>query len=408
MAPNTVPGNSANCPAPAPELQPPSEGWLTRERVLVLLLAAATAVAFYLCYRMVLPLLPAITWALAIAVVARPLHVWIGRRVHNANLAALLSVIAVCVLIVAPGLLIAQQLLYEVIQKVKWVQEHVTEEKVREAVGGIPGGAPLAEWMRERDIKLQPEADRLGGSVSENLAPVFTGSVYALFQFGVMLFVLYFCFRDRRQALGALRALVPLSEPEIDRLLQRVSDTIHATVNGTIIVGVVQGTLGGLLFWVLDIPSPLFWGVLMALASAIPGLSACGVWAPNALILMFQGRWVAGIIVAIGAVLVIGLIDNMLLPLVVGKRLRLHILPTFIAIVGGVSVFGVSGLILGPTVLVLALALAEVWRRRMYSVSCIEEGVNLESPAQRQEQQENAEKVSLDPKKSALLEKVEV
>lgn len=158
--------------------------------------------------------------------------------------------------------------------------------------------------------------------------------------------------------------MVPLSEPETYEVFRRINDTIHATVYGTLVVAAVQGFLGGLMFWILGLPASLLWGTLMTLLAIVPILGAFVVWVPAAIFLGLEGSWGKVLILTAWGLGVVSLIDNLLYPILVGQRLRLHTLPVFIAIVGGLALFGSSGLILGPVILAITVALVEIWRRR--------------------------------------------
>lgn len=132
-----------------------------------------------------------------------------------------------------------------------------------------------------------------------------------------------------------------------------MADTIHATVFGTVTVAAVQGLLGGLIFWWLGLPAPILWGAVMALLAIVPVLGAFVVWLPVAIFLAASGHWGQAVILTLWGTVVAGLIDNLLYPILVGKRLRLHTVPVFLAIVGGLAVFGAAGVILGPVILAL-------------------------------------------------------
>jgi predicted PurR-regulated permease PerM len=186
---------------------------------------------------------------------------------------------------------------------------------------------------------------------------------------------LFFLLRDRRLALQSLRELLPLSNREADVLLRRIRDTIHATVFGTVVVAIVQGTLGGLMFWLLGLPGALLWGVIMALLALIPVLGAFVVWVPAAIFLAVEGSWGKALLLTGWGTLVVGTIDNLLYPLLVGNKLRLHTLPVFFAIVGGLAVFGAAGVILGPVVLAVTLGLIDIWKSRTRAGHGAEEAV---------------------------------
>ena len=150
----------------------------------------------------------------------------------------------------------------------------------------------------------------------------------------------------------------------MNRLFRRVGDTIHATIYGTLAVAAVQGTLGGLMFWVLDLPTPIVWGLVMGLLSVVPVLGTFVVWIPAALFLVLDGNWGKALVLAVWGAMVIGGIDNVLRPMLVGNRLKLHTVPTFLSIIGGLILFGASGFILGPLTVTVTMLLIEIWRSR--------------------------------------------
>ncbi|MDQ3253120.1 MAG: AI-2E family transporter, partial [Acidobacteriota bacterium] len=204
-----------------------------------------------------------------------------------------------------------------------------------------------------------------------------SGSLYAIAGLLITLFLLFYFFRDKRKILGALRRLVPLSDDETDKVFRRVQDTIYATIYGTVAVALVQGALGGLMFWWLGLPAPLLWGTVMALLAIVPIFGAFVVWIPAAIFLALEGSWGKALILTAWGGIVIALIDNLLYPVLVGNKLRLHTVPVFIAIVGGLTVFGAAGVVLGPVTLALAVALIDIWRRRTAGGGAAEERQSL-------------------------------
>ncbi len=146
------------------------------------------------------------------------------------------------------------------------------------------------------------------------------------------------------------------------KVFSHVADTIHATIYGTLAAAAVQGTLGGLMFWWLGLPAPVLWGLVMGVMAVVPVLGAFVVWIPAALFLALDGSWGKALILSVWGGVIVGGIDNVMYPILVGNRLKLHTIPAFMAIVGGLIVFGSSGLILGPVTLTVTLLLLEVWR----------------------------------------------
>ena len=147
-------------------------------------------------------------------------------------------------------------------------------------------------------------------------------------------------------------------------VFSRVHDTIFATIYGTFAVSAVQGVLGGLMFWALGLSAPLLWGVVMALLAVVPVLGAFIVWVPAVAFLALEGSWGKALILLLWGVLVVGTIDNLLRPIMVGNRLKLHTVLAFISVVGGLIIIGASGLILGPIMLTITMVLLEIWTLR--------------------------------------------
>jgi predicted PurR-regulated permease PerM len=175
---------------------------------------------------------------------------------------------------------------------------------------------------------------------------------------------LFYSLRDREMAIAAIGRVLPLTGPEYTRLTDRITNTIFASVYGTAAVAILQGGLGGAMFWWLDLPAPLFWGVLMGLLGIVPFLGAFVIWAPAAIFLALNGDVQPAILLTLWGTLVVGLVDNVLYPILVGKRLMLHTVPSFIAVVGGLLLFGTSGIVLGPIIVAGAQTLLEIWRKR--------------------------------------------
>jgi predicted PurR-regulated permease PerM len=194
---------------------------------------------------------------------------------------------------------------------------------------------------------------------------VLSGTFRAGMELLITVFALFYFIRDGDDVRRLIRSLLPFGNRDADRFLTRISDTVYATTWGTVVVAAVQGALGGLMFWWLGLPAPLLWGTVMALLAIVPVLGAFVVWVPAAIVLALDGSWGKAIILAVWGGVVVALIDNLLYPVLVGNRMRLHTLAVFIAIVGGLSLFGAYGLVLGPAALAAAVELRRIWRRRM-------------------------------------------
>ena len=174
---------------------------------------------------------------------------------------------------------------------------------------------------------------------------------------------MFYFFRDAETLRVALYEIVPLEYEQSNDIVLRTREVIGATIYGVLAISAIQGTLGYLIFLVLGLPSPLLWGVVMFLMSMIPMAGAFIVWVPAALYLLLTGSYVKAIVLAVWGVVVIGSIDNFLSPRLVGRRARLHELLIFFSVLGGLQVFGVLGLVIGPVLAAITLALIEVVRQ---------------------------------------------
>lgn len=348
------------------------KGWFTRERLLTLTLALATFLLLYLCYLIALPFLTPLAWATALAVIAHPVHTRIAAHIRSPSLSAGLTCLIVLVVIIVPVVLVTQQVAQEVSSGLKHFQDEGPGWRAR--VAQNPKAAAIVAWVEQR-VNIQQEMRNLGERASSLVAGVVKGSFWAGAQLLITIFILFYFFRDRWPVLGMIRSIAPLSDREASEVFSRLGDTIYATIYGGVTTALIQGTLGGLMFWVLGLPAPLLWGFVMFLLSIVPMLGSFLVWLPAAAILASQGEWVKAVILAAWGAIAIGLIDNILYPMLVGKRLHLHPLPIFFSIVGGISVFGAAGLVLGPSVLALSMAVVDIWRRRTAGGKPAEEAV---------------------------------
>ena len=177
-----------------------------------------------------------------------------------------------------------------------------------------------------------------------------------------MLYVLFFLFRDGRAIARNIRAAMPFGADYNQALLDKFTAVVRATVKGNIVIAVIQGTIGGVAFWLLGIKGALLWGVLMTFLSLLPAVGSALVWVPTAGYLLLAGSpWKALVLVVVG-VLVIGLVDNLLRPQLVGKDTRLPDYVVLVSTIGGLSLFGINGFIIGPLIAALFLVVWELFR----------------------------------------------
>jgi predicted PurR-regulated permease PerM len=172
---------------------------------------------------------------------------------------------------------------------------------------------------------------------------------------------LYYLFKDGGHLFGRLKEIVPLPSKERDLLIQRFKDMIYATIYGGLLIATIQGLLGGLSFWILGLPSAIFWGTAMAFLSFIPIGGTALIWAPAAIILLIGGSIWKGLILLGVGIFVISMVDNLLRPFFISSRTNIHPLLLFFAVLGGVQAFGLIGLVAGPLIATLFLTMTEIY-----------------------------------------------
>lgn len=325
-------------------------------------LAVASVAGILLCALIAWPFLGAITWALTLAILFAPLHAKVEKRLRHPNIAALVSTAIVIMVVVVPSVFVAERLITEATSGVQSLQARIERGDLQALLDSHPALAPFGAWI-DRQFDLPSMMSAIATWLS-NLGAVFVkGSLLQVVEVFITFYLLFYFLRDRLAARTMIISWLPLTKPETEHLLRRMAETVHATVYGTLAVAAVQGFLGGLMLWALGLPTPLLWGLVMGLLSIVPVLGAFVVWIPAALLLLLDGSWIrAAILVAWGG-LVVGSIDNVLRPMFVGNRLRLHTIPAFISIVGGLLLFGAPGFILGPLAATMTMLALEFWTR---------------------------------------------
>jgi len=338
--------------------------WFTRENGRNIVFVVLAAILAWLCWRVVEPLVTPIAWAVALAVVSWPLHAKLLRWIRRKSLTAALTTLVVGVVLVLPATLVGRQIAQEAVGVATTVQASVKDGSWQAAIERHPVINAAFGWVGGV-IDLKQQLEHLAEFVPKAVQKVVSGSLHLASGVVIALFLLFFFVRDHEQMLAALRGLLPLSASEDALVFRRVADTIHAILYGTLAVAVLQGTLGALMFWWLGLPAPLLWGTAMAVLAIVPMVGTAIIWGPAAFYLLLEGSPEKALALTVWGLLVIGLIDNLLQPAIVDKRLHLHLVPVFISLVGGVYAFGVVGLIIGPVVLALALAVLDIWSQRV-------------------------------------------
>jgi predicted PurR-regulated permease PerM len=319
-----------------------------------------TAIALYLCWRMLEPFLSVLLWATVLVIIFYPLYERLVEKTRRPSISAILSILLIMIAVIMPVVLISLAVANELSQLVnnlqaagqKLMSNPVQSERIHKLLSMLQPYVNI-ENLKDPISKISQTA--LKGTI--NVVGGVLGAVVKVF---FILFAMYYLFRDGEKIALKLPDQIPLEHDRAVRILNHTREIISASVYGVLVIAIIQGTLGGLMFWFLGIPSALVWGVLMTLLSTIPMAGAFIVWVPAAIILALSGHWTQAIIMTLWGSLVIGTIDNFMRPKLVGQKARMHELVIFFSVLGGLSVFGVLGILLGPVIVAITIALLEV------------------------------------------------
>ncbi|MET0321685.1 MAG: AI-2E family transporter [Duganella sp.] len=312
-----------------------------------------------------LPYGGAVFWGVVLAIIFAPVYRLLLQRTRNKpNLAALITLLMILVMVILPLTLIS----VSIINQAATVVEMVRSGQI--SVGGFFAKimAVLPDWLinlldRFHLTSLSNLQDKLtdgAAQMSQEVAKqAVNASLYTmdfLTSLCISMYLLFFLLRDGDKLVKRIREAVPLSRKYKQRLFQNFTTVIRATVKGNILVAIAQGALGGLAFWFLDVSAPVLWGVLMAFLSLLPAIGAALVWGPVAIYFLATGDVWQGVGLAAFGVFVIGLVDNILRPLLVGKDTKMPDYVVLLSTVGGMALFGLNGFVIGPVVAALFIA----------------------------------------------------
>ncbi len=322
-----------------------------------------TLAVLCICALVLYPFISAITGAVVLAIITRKPYLWWRARIRNRTAAAGSALLLVTLSIIGPALYLVQYLARHAINGAAMLQDGRAQRALDAFLDRFPRLASVIEHGSEF-VTLGDATEKLARFVSSHLVGVLSNSLAAVSQIVIMLFLLFFLYRDEEIGVGFLTRLLPLSKTETDSLVRRLGETIRATVLGRLMVAVAQGIVAGALFALLGLHAAVILGLLTAVVGLAPPFGAYIVWLPVAAWLGVTGHWVRmTILLGIGS-LIISTLDNFLYPALVGTQLRQHTVSVFLSLLGGVWLFGIAGLVLGPLVFSTAEALLTIWKAR--------------------------------------------
>jgi predicted PurR-regulated permease PerM len=345
---------------------------MKREHIAVAVFAALVVIAVYLFFRILKPFLAPLIWGAVLAGVFFPLNNALARRLKYKNLRAFIMCVVVACVIIAPAIFLAIGLVGEVSDlyprlktgmeagKYDFIfrpQVYGWNERLKGLISGVVDSSSL-----DVEAFILGNLGRLYTYLFKQVSGLVGNLSSAIVTFVFALISMFYFFRDGDRLVRRVRELLPMSEDLKANLTGRMKEVVHATVYGGVLVAGIQGIMGGLIFLVLGLPSPILWGSTMALLALLPLFGPYLIYIPAAIILIASGSVVKGILLAGLGVLLVSQADNILKPIIIGRRTKIHQLILFFSMLGGLKAFGLLGVIVGPVLASIILALLEVYK----------------------------------------------
>ena len=338
----------------------------TSDRLTTVLSYGGLLVLGYASFLIMEPFLVPLAWSAIFAIFFFPLHQKMLRRLKP-TAAALASTLLVTALLIVPALAVLWHTAGEALEAAGHLQTALLKPD-----SALP--AHVVEWTRahlpqslqntDLSAPLREAAQKIGAFLAGKLGALLKNLVSFFVDLFILLFSLFFMFRDSERMVRGVRHLFPFERAIQDAVIHESRDLIFASVAVGLIIAAIQGALGGFAFAVTGIPTPLFWGVVMAFFSLVPVVGSALIWVPAGLWLGFEGHWGKAIVVLIICGGVAGLADNVVRPFLLRNRTRLNELLLFLSVLGGLQVFGLLGLVVGPTIIAAALGIFRGYMER--------------------------------------------
>ncbi|MGA8145004.1 MAG: AI-2E family transporter [Candidatus Acidiferrales bacterium] len=334
----------------------------TQRKIGNVLFYGIVALLAYLVFRVFEPFLAALAWAVILVVLFFPAYESLAKR-WGATTAAVAATFGVTLILIVPTIFIM----------IAFVRQGV--EAIHSVQAGVANGH--FNWVNDLWVRMTqrfPEADTtdLGStlhSYGERMATYVAGQVGAVlrhtasfvFQLSVTIFAMFYLFRDGPSLVARLREILPFEDVHRNRMIQDSRDLIFASVTSSLVAAAAHGLLGGLAFGLTGIGAPIFWGVMMGFFSLVPVVGSALIWVPASISLMLGGHIAKGIVLALVCSVIVGSVDNVIRPWMISGRAEMGGLVVFISVLGGISVFGMLGVVLGPIVVATAASLLDLY-----------------------------------------------
>lgn len=323
----------------------------SRHIAFYVLLGMATLLFLYLMK----PFFFSIFWAAVIATIFSPAHQYLCKKVKSPSLSATIVLLMIMLIIILPAGVIGSLLLNESLELYNALDVNSVsiEQQIQDISKKITANPYLSRLhidMAFLTDNLAAEAKNIANFIIYNLRDLTQNTIVFAVNFAIMLYTLFFFIRDGDKFVRMIMKLLPLEQAREALILERFSSTARATLKVTLIIGGIQGILGGLVFFLTGVKGALTWGTLMVFTSIVPAIGCSLVWAPAGIVMVMIGHFWQGMIILAFGIIVISHVDTFLRPLLLGHDVQMHTLLIFLSTLGGLALFGISGFVIGPVI----------------------------------------------------------
>lgn len=335
----------------------------TSDRLTTVLSYGALLLLGYLVFRIFEPFFEPLAWSAVLAIFFYPVHEHIRKRLPP-NRAALVSTLGVTLLLIVPAVVLLIYTTRQAIDATAKVQETLLDPDKAlpsHALSWVRSQLPVAWRTADFSQPLRQGAEKIAAFIGSSFARLVKNLFSFFLNLFIVIFALFFMFRDGDRMVRGLRHLIPFDESIQKDMLNESRELIFASVAVALVIAGMQGVLGGMAFTIGGISAAVFWGVVIAFFSLVPVVGSALIWVPAALFLAFSGHWGKGIVVVAVCGGIAGVADNIVRPLLLRNRTQLNDLLLFISVLGGLEVFGLLGLVAGPTVVAAAMGVFRVY-----------------------------------------------
>ena len=334
----------------------------TQKRLGTALFYGILVVLAYLVFLVFEPFLAPLAWAVVLVVVSYPVYARLARK-WGPTLAATASTVGVVLILIVPALLVTGAFVHQGVEAVQEVQQQIQSGHfswVNDLWLRVQARFPDANPGNLTTV-IHRYADAGAAYLGSRLGAVLRNTAVFLFHLAVMILAMFYLFRDGDSIVARLREVLPFEKSHRDKMIDETRELIFASVTSSLVAAVAHGILGGLAFGLTGIRAPIFWGVMMGFFSLIPLVGSALIWVPAAISLMVDGHIGMGIALMIFCSVIVGLVDNIIRPWMISGRAEMGGLVVFISVLGGISVFGMLGVVLGPIVVAAGASMLDLY-----------------------------------------------